>query len=79
MMDHVPQVVVGKCGEDQDKEKQAGGFPVEKEAGPKKEGVPHSTLPVNTRINQQNHCIKGPEEEPRENQWLLRIIKEYVN
>ncbi len=23
MMDHVPQVVVGKCGEDQDQEKQA--------------------------------------------------------
>jgi len=78
-MDHVPQVVVGKCGKDKDHEKQAGGFPVEKEAGPKKEGIPHCTLPVYTRINQQNHCIEGPEEQARENQRFLRMIKEYVS
>jgi hypothetical protein len=79
MMDQFSQVIIGKGGEDQNQEKKSGGFPVKEETGDKKESVPRCTSPVNKRIDQQDHRVEGPEEEPGENQWLLGIIKEYVS
>jgi hypothetical protein len=46
IVDQVPQVIIGKGGKKQDQEKEPRSFPVKKEAGAKKKGIPEGALPV---------------------------------
>ena len=79
MVDQIPQVEIGNGGKDQDQEEESGGFPVKKETGSKKEGIPDCPLPVNPRNRSAVPPVEAPEKEPGEDQWLLRVKKKYVS
>ena len=78
-VDQVTQVKIGCCGEDQDQEEESRGLPIEKNTDRKKECISYGPLLVDTGVDEQHYKIEAPEEEPGKDQWLLRVIEEYVD